>query len=141
VNYKFGLGLGELQVWVRIKWIKIRVRVKWIAYRRRKKFCLANFYSTKRFVIEFQGESLEQFLSYRAHFQRYQQFRGFWQYTATSSRSCLKYHYVSPHLELENDWNQSSSIPLADRQFVPPHLQEFVWRKSDKHQEWYQSIQ
>ena len=29
---------------------------------------LANFYRTKRFVFEFQGESLEQFLSYRAHF-------------------------------------------------------------------------
>ena len=33
-----------------------------------------NFYCTKRFVFEFQGESLELFLSYRAHFCRYQHF-------------------------------------------------------------------
>ena len=32
-----------------------------------EKIFLENFYSTKRFVLEFQGESLEQFLSYRAH--------------------------------------------------------------------------
>ena len=108
MNYKFGLGLSELHTAAE------------------KKFVWQIFIARKGFVIEFQGESLEQFLSYRAHFQRYQHFRGFWQSTATSSRSCLKYHYLSPHLELENDWNQSSSIPLADRQFVPPHLQEFV---------------
>ena len=33
--------------------------------------------STKRFVFEFQAESLELFLSYLAHFRRYQHFRGF----------------------------------------------------------------
>jgi len=49
---------------------------------------LENFYSTKRYVFEFQGESLDQFLSYRAHFRRYEHFRGFWQSTASSFRSC-----------------------------------------------------
>ena len=46
------------------------------------------FYSTKIFVFEFQGESLQSFLSYRAYFCRYQHFRGFWQSTASSYRDC-----------------------------------------------------
>ena len=33
------------------------------------------FYCTKRFVIEFQGESLELFLSYLVYFRRYRHFR------------------------------------------------------------------
>jgi len=36
-----------------------------------EKILMENFYSTKRLVFEFQGESPEQFLSYRAHFRRY----------------------------------------------------------------------
>jgi hypothetical protein len=51
-------------------------------------FFFENFYCTKRFVFEFQGESLGLFLSYRAHFRRYQHFRGFWQSTASSFRDC-----------------------------------------------------
>ena len=42
--------------------------------------------STKRFVFEFQGESLEHFLSYRVHFRRYQHLRGFRQSIASSFR-------------------------------------------------------
>ena len=53
-----------------------------------EKILLGHFYSTKRFVFEFQGEPLEQFLSYRAHFRRYQHFRGFWLSTARSYRDC-----------------------------------------------------
>ena len=49
---------------------------------------LLNFDSAKRFVFEFQQESLSLFFSYRAHFHRYEHFRGFWQSTASSSRSC-----------------------------------------------------
>ena len=45
-------------------------------------------YSTKRFVFKFQGESLELFLSYHAHFRRYEHFRGFWQSIGSSFRSC-----------------------------------------------------
>jgi len=52
-----------------------------------KKF-LEDFYCAKRFVFEFQWKSLGLFLSYHAHFRRYQQFGGFWQSTATSSHSC-----------------------------------------------------
>ena len=37
-----------------------------------KKFFLGYFYNTKIFVFEFQGESFGPFLSYRAHFRRYQ---------------------------------------------------------------------
>ena len=44
-----------------------------------EKMCFRTFYSTKRFVFEFQGEALELFLSYLAHFDRYHHFRGFWQ--------------------------------------------------------------
>ena len=51
-----------------------------------KIFFLKNFYCTKRIVFEFQGESLGLFLSYRAHFRRYQHFSGFWQSTASSFR-------------------------------------------------------
>ena len=47
-----------------------------------------HFYSTKRFVFEFQGDTLELFLSYRAHFHRYNHFRGFWQFTVSSYRDC-----------------------------------------------------
>ena len=47
-----------------------------------------NNYSIKRFVFEFQEESLEQFLSYRAHFRRYEHFKEFWQSTASSYRDC-----------------------------------------------------
>ena len=43
-----------------------------------------HFYSTKRFVFEFNGESLELFLSYLARFSCYLHFRGFWQSTASS---------------------------------------------------------
>ena len=46
------------------------------------------FTCIKRFVFEFQGESLKLFLSYRAYFRRYQHFRGFWQSTASSYRDC-----------------------------------------------------
>ena len=53
-----------------------------------KNFFGGNFYSTKRFVFKFQGESLELFLSYHAQFRRYEHFRGFWQSTASSFRSC-----------------------------------------------------
>ena len=49
-----------------------------------KFFFLEHFYST----LEIQGESLELFLSYRAHVRRYQHFRGFWQSTASSYRDC-----------------------------------------------------
>ena len=48
-----------------------------------KNFFLRYFYNTKRFVFEFQGESIEPFLSYRAHFRRYQHYRGFWQSAGT----------------------------------------------------------
>ena len=51
-------------------------------------FFLENFYSTKRFVFEFQGESLELLLSYLAHFRRYHHFRGFWQSPDSSYRDC-----------------------------------------------------
>jgi len=40
-------------------------------------FFLENFHSTQRFVFEFQGEALQQFLSCRAHFRRYEHLRGF----------------------------------------------------------------
>ena len=43
---------------------------------------------TNRFVFEFQGESLELFLSYLAHFRRYHHFRGFLESTASSYRDC-----------------------------------------------------
>ena len=49
---------------------------------------LEHFYRTKRFVFEFQGESLESFLSQRAQFRRYQHLRGFWQSTVSSYRDC-----------------------------------------------------
>jgi len=55
-----------------------------------EKFFLEKFYSTKRYVFEFQGESLDQFLSFRAHFRRYEHFRGFWQSTASSSASSFR---------------------------------------------------
>ena len=53
-----------------------------------KNFFLEKFYCTKRFVFEFQGESLGLFFSYRAPFRRYQHFRRFWQSTASSFRDC-----------------------------------------------------
>ena len=53
-----------------------------------EKKSFGTFYSTKRFVFEFQGESRELFSSYHANFRRYENFRGFWQSTASSSRSC-----------------------------------------------------
>ena len=53
-----------------------------------EKIFLEHFYRTIRFVFEFQGRSLELFLSYSAHFRRYQHFRGFWQSTASSYRNC-----------------------------------------------------
>ena len=37
-----------------------------------------HFHSTKRFIFEFQGESLELFLSSLAHFRRYHHLRGYW---------------------------------------------------------------
>ena len=40
-----------------------------------KKSTQKNFYCTKRFVIEFQGESLELFLSYLVYFRRYRHLR------------------------------------------------------------------
>ena len=51
--------------------------------------CFEHFYSTKRFVFEFQGESFEQFLSFLTHFRRFHHLRGFWQSTASSYRDCL----------------------------------------------------
>ena len=51
-------------------------------------FFFEPFDSTKRFVFEFQGESIELFLSNRAHFRRYQHFRVIWQSTASSSSGC-----------------------------------------------------
>ena len=51
-----------------------------------KKF--EHFYRIKRFVFEFQGESLKLFLSNLAHFRRYHHFRGFWQSTTSSYRDC-----------------------------------------------------
>ena len=47
-----------------------------------------NFNDTKRFVFEFQGQPLELFLSYRAHFRRCEHLRGFWLSTASPSRGC-----------------------------------------------------
>ena len=41
----------------------------------RQKINPKNFYCTKRFVIEFQRESLELFLSYLVYFRRYRHFR------------------------------------------------------------------
>ena len=49
---------------------------------------LEHFYSTKRFVLEFQGEYLGLFLSYLAHFRRYHHFKGFWLSTASWYRDC-----------------------------------------------------
>ena len=46
------------------------------------KILLDNFYCPKRFIFEFL------FLSYRAHYRRYQHFRGFWQSTTSSYRDC-----------------------------------------------------
>ena len=60
-----------------------------------KNFFLEKFYCTKRFVFEFQGESLGLFLSHRAHFRRYQHFRGFWQSTASSFRDCYDMKQVN----------------------------------------------
>ena len=40
-----------------------------------KKSTQKNFYCTKRFVIEFEGESLKLFLSYLVYFRRYRHFR------------------------------------------------------------------
>ena len=40
-----------------------------------KKSTQKNFYFTKRFVIEFQGESLELFLGYLVYFRRFRYFR------------------------------------------------------------------
>ena len=60
------------------------VHFRWNSH---QKFFLENFYSTKRFVFDFQGESLEQFLRYRAYVRRYEHFRGFWQSTASSFRT------------------------------------------------------
>ena len=55
---------------------------------RRKKIFLEHLDKTEKFVFEFQGESLELFLSYLDHFRRYHHFRGFWQSTASSYRDC-----------------------------------------------------
>jgi hypothetical protein len=58
---------------------KFPVHFRWNFHR--KKFL-------EKFALEFQGESLELFLSYRAHFRRYQHFRRFWQSTTSSHRDC-----------------------------------------------------
>ena len=47
-----------------------------------------NFYYTKSFVLKFQGESLELFLSYHVHFRRYRHFRHFWHARAKNQRNC-----------------------------------------------------
>ena len=47
-----------------------------------------NFIAPKDSSLNFRGRSLELFVSYRAHFRRYQHLRRFWQSTASSYRDC-----------------------------------------------------
>ena len=57
------------------------------------------FYCTKRFVIEFQGESLELFLSYLVYFRRYRHFR-------PSSLKKAKIHATVNIRETADDWHK-----------------------------------
>ena len=46
------------------------------------------FYCTKSFVLKFQGESLQLFMSYHGHFRSYRQLRSIWHARAKNQHNC-----------------------------------------------------
>ena len=96
-----------------------------------------HFYSTKRFVFEFQGESPELFLSYLAHFSRYHHFWGFWQSTVSVYCQLIPIIFSTSLNQGWLHWTVSNWLPFyLSLDFFRDSLfqkwNSFEWRVSNK---------